>query len=102
MNEDRIYIGEAAFLLDRRIGTIRKWEREGLLPDEFKPERDDRGWRYWSQDQIDGIREWMKEIDLRPGKGLPYNQKTTEEQVRQHLRNLRRPRGRRIVKEQGE
>lgn len=95
--ETRIYIGEAAKQLDRQIQTIRKWGREDILPEDLKPSRDERDWRYWTPEQIENIKHWMKEIDLRPGKGLPHNQNPSEEKVREHLRKLRQPRGSRSV-----
>lgn len=97
MSNDRIYISDAAQQLDRRIGTIRKWQRVGWLPEDLLPARDERGWRYWTQKQIDGIKEWMQVEDLRPGKGLPHNQRPDPEKVREHLRKLRQPRGKRTA-----
>ena len=90
---DHVYIGEAAELLDRRVGTIRKWHREGRLPEELQPQRDERDRRYWTRAQVEGLREWMIETDMRPGKGLPTNQNPDPERVKDHLRKLRRPRG---------
>lgn len=71
-----IYIPEAAELLHRRMGTLRKWERLGVLPDHLMPKRGfgGRQWRYWTPSQIEGIREWIAETDRRPGKGLPHYQ----------------------------
>jgi len=93
--EDRIYIAEAAELLDRRIGTIRKWEATGVLPLHLRPERGKRGWRYWTSTQIKGITEWIQKTDRRPGKGLPHIDKRNAdpEKVRQQIRAMRKPRG---------
>lgn len=88
---ERIYIREAAELLDRRMGTLRKWEQLNLLPIHLLPHRGHRGWRYWTPDQINGIKHWMKETDRRPGKGLP-NYDPGEEEVNQQVREMRRPR----------
>lgn len=90
--EDRIYIQDAATLLNRRMSTLRKWEQTGILPRELLPHRGKRNWRYWTQEQIDGIRKWMRETDRRPGKGLPhYN--PTEADLERAIQQMRKPRG---------
>jgi len=66
--DERVYIPEAAELLDRRIGTLRKWEADDVLPANLMPRRGKRRWRYWSQEQIDLIRAWMIDTDRRPGR----------------------------------
>ena len=48
--ENYIGIAAAAAYLDRMEGTLRKWEREGVLPDEFIPIRDERNRRYWTEE----------------------------------------------------
>jgi hypothetical protein len=88
---DRIYIREAAELLNRRMATLRKWEQVGDLPEHLRPHRGERGWRYWTPDQIEGIKQWMKTTDRRPGKGLPHFN-PTEKQIEQAFSNMRRPR----------
>lgn len=90
---ERIYIREAAELLNRRMATMRKWEQLGVLPAHLRPHRGHRGWRYWTPSQIQGIREWLRETDRRPGKGLPhYN--PTEEQLDAAIESMRTPRTR--------
>lgn len=91
MNDAPIYITEAAELLNRRPHTIREWERQGVLPKDLRSQRSNRGWRYWTRKQIQEIREWMREEDMRPGKGLPHY-KPTEQQVEVHVKRQRRPR----------
>jgi hypothetical protein len=92
-NVTRIYIREAAELLNRRMATLRKWEQLNLLPPHLMPHRGHRGWRYWTEDQIEGIRQWLRETDRRPGKGLPhYN--PTEQQLDKAIAAMRRPRRR--------
>lgn len=91
MNDVPIYITEAAELLNRRPHTIRDWERKGVLPKELRSNRSSRGWRYWTSKQIQEIREWMKEEDMRPGKGLPHY-KPTEQQIELHIARQRMPR----------
>jgi hypothetical protein len=88
---ERVYIREAAEILDRRMGTLRKWEQLGVLPKHLRPHRGDRGWRYWTPSQIKGLQEWIRKTDRRPGKGLPhYN--PTEEELGKVMQKLRRPR----------
>jgi len=90
---ERIYIREAAEVLNRRMATLRKWEQLGLLPAHLRPHRGHRGWRYWTPEQLEGIKKWLKETDRRPGKGLPhYN--PTEKQLDKAITAMRRPRRR--------
>lgn len=91
MAKNFIYIKDSAKFLDRQVGTLRKWDREKTLPDELRPQRDDRDRRYWTQDQLDSIKKWLKETDRRPGKGLKHYHPTPE-QVAQHLAHQRGPR----------
>lgn len=63
-------IGEVADILDRVPHTIRIWQYKGILPDELQPQRDERGWRWWTEEQVEGLKRWVVESDLRPGKGL--------------------------------
>lgn len=88
---DRIYIREAADLLNRRMATLRKWEQLSVLPSHLIPHRGSRGWRYWTPTQIEGIRKWIRETDRRPGKGLPhYN--PTDKELDQAIASMRTPR----------
>lgn len=87
---ERVYIRQAAAQLNRRMGTLRKWEQHKILPKNLMPKRGWRGWRYWTAEQIEGIREWIRETDRRPGKGLP-NYNPTEAQLDQVLEKLRKP-----------
>ena len=43
----RVYIDELAKIVDREMGTIRKWERT-VLPKRLHSKRGYRGWRYWT------------------------------------------------------
>lgn len=89
---ERIYIREAAQLLNRRMATLRKWEQLSVLPDHLIPHRGSRGWRYWTPDQVEGIRKWIRETDRRPGKGLPhYN--PTDKKLDEAILAMRKPRG---------
>jgi len=73
------------------MATLRKWEQLGLLPAHLLPHRGDRGWRYWTPEQIEGIKKWIKETDRRPGKGLP-NYDPTEAELDRAIKMMRRPR----------
>lgn len=84
-----ISISEVGEILNREIGTIRKWEREGKLPKHLLPQRGQRGRRYWTHAQVHGKRglvEWMRKHEMRPGRAFsdPKNEAV-------HVRNLRRP-----------
>jgi hypothetical protein len=90
---ERVYIREAAEMLNRRMGTLRKWEQLGVLPRHLRPHRGYRNWRYWTPEQIDGIREWMKKPARTPGRGLPhYN--PTEKELDRAIAAMRKPRKR--------
>ena len=65
----QVGITQAAKFLDREPGTLRKWERDKVLPDDLLPKRDDQNRRYWSQEQLDTIKQWLIDTDRRPGKG---------------------------------
>lgn len=84
-----IYISELAEIVNREIGTIRKWEHDGRLPKHLLPKRGERSRRYWTHKQVYGDRgiiKWMKRNDMRPGREFadPAN-------ADDHVRNLRRP-----------
>lgn len=89
--EERIYIREAAEILNRRMDTLRKLDRNEL-PDELKAHREESGrrWRYWTATQIAGIFKWIEETDRRPGKGLPH-WNPTQEEVDELIEKLRKP-----------
>ena len=93
--EERVYIAEAAEQLDRRIGTLRKWEANGILPVHLRPHRGKRRWRYWTPRQIQQIKEWIQKTDRRPGRGIPHiDEKNLDpEAVRKQIRAMRKPRG---------
>lgn len=48
---------EAALLRSR--STIRMWERMKWLPEGLEFHRDESGWRYWTDEQLVRVREWM-------------------------------------------
>jgi len=90
-NNDRVYISEACRLLNRTENTIRRWEREKLLPEELISSRDSRNWRYWKLDQINKIMNWIISNRMYPGNGLPnYNPSPFD--IDRHVINQRKPR----------
>lgn len=70
MSEKLLSIGEVAQRLDRVPHTVRVWEYSGRLPAHLMPQRDERGWRWWTEAQVEGIKKWLIDEDIRPGKGL--------------------------------
>lgn len=91
--EERVYIVEAAAQLDRRPGTLRKWDDMGILPLKLRPRRGKRSWRYWTKDQIEDIKKWMEKTDRRPGKGLEHiRTKKDPVATTTHIHNMRKPR----------
>lgn len=66
---DRVYIGELAEILERKPDTIRGWERTGRLPTDLCSQRGQDvdgylGWRYWTSDQVEGIKQWLAKQPL--------------------------------------
>ncbi len=55
----RIYVTDLARIIDRVAHTIRQWEAHKDLPAGCYPRRDEKGWRYWSPDQVDRITAWL-------------------------------------------
>ena len=58
-------IGVLAKALDRTALTIRRWEREGIIPDTFFV--NSRGHRMYSQEQIDIIVQCANEAQIKKG-----------------------------------
>jgi len=88
MENDRWYISEVAKIVNRRPATVRQWDRDKVLPRRLRAKRDGRG-RWWTGAQVDGIIDWMRETDRRPGKTLQYY-RPTEEEVDNHIERMRR------------
>lgn len=91
VHADRVHVGEAAARLDRRPATLRQWCRDGVLPRKLMPRRNEKGWRYWTEEQLEGIARWMRRTDRRPGKGLKHYSPDPE-RLKGHLEGLRGPR----------
>lgn len=88
-DEKRIRIGEASKLLHRREGTIRRWDRDNVLPENLRPSRDKLGHRYFTIDQIDGIMVWIVKTRYFPGRGLKnYDPSPTE--IEKHITSQRK------------
>lgn len=102
--DQRVYIRDAADTLDRRIGTLRKWESSGVLPKNLLPARGKRGWRYWTPEQIEGIKKWIEKTDRRPGRGLPHvDQRNADpDLVQQQIRAMRKPRTKKTIQAERE
>ena len=50
---NKVYkIKDLALRLDRSILTIKRWERQGLIP---KARKDSRGWRIYTEDEVRDI-----------------------------------------------
>lgn len=83
-----ISIGQLSERINRRAATIRMWEHEGLLPEQLRGLRDARGWRWWSAEQVEAIREWS--AGRYPGSSLSWYHPTrdqvdgTIERMRKH------------------
>ena len=75
MSKNLLTIGEVSKEVGRVSHTIRQWERDGRLPKRLLPGRDENGWRVWTVEQVEGLKEWILAEDLRPGKALPFNNK---------------------------
>ena len=79
MVEKRYNIGEVAEKLNRVTHTIRIWEYNKRLPEYLLPSRDERGWRWWTEEQVEALKAWVIKENLTPGKGLPnYKQKESD------------------------
>jgi hypothetical protein len=94
--QELISIGVAAKSVNRSAFTLIRWETSGRLPEHLKPTRNARGYRVFTPEQVEGIRQWMVEERVFPGKALPgvdYNP-TPEQQV-VHIRRAARARRRR-------
>lgn len=84
VEDQRIFIRDAAKMLGRLPATLRSWEYNHMLPKELMPHRTEAGWRYWTPEQIKAIKKWLVDADIRPGKGLPHY-KPTRAQIAQHI-----------------
>jgi DNA-binding transcriptional MerR regulator len=60
-------IKDVALRLDRSILTIKRWEKQGLIP---KARKDSRGWRVYTEDEVQAILKKVRETNyFRNGEG---------------------------------
>ena len=59
--EDRIYTAEAAKIARISKATLLRWLKEGKIPEAA---RDIRGWRVFTEDEVERIREYANTITL--------------------------------------
>jgi DNA-binding transcriptional MerR regulator len=57
MPKEKYYIDEILGEIDRNKTTLIRWEEKGLIP---KAKRDSRGWRYYSQEEVQRIIKLIK------------------------------------------
>ncbi len=63
-------IHEVAEALGRVPHTVRMWERNNRLPGWLLTRRNARGWRVWTEEQVEGLKQWIIDADMRPGKAF--------------------------------
>lgn len=85
---ERVFIGELAMAVHRKVGTVRRWVTAGMLPVHLRPARADSvsSWRYWTPEQVEGIKQWIRDERVFPGTGLP-NFKPNDEQIEALVEN---------------
>jgi DNA-binding transcriptional MerR regulator len=54
-----IRVKDVEKIIDRDRNTILRWEREGLIP---HPQKDSRGWRFYNEKDIEGIKKYMEGV----------------------------------------
>jgi len=52
-----IRVKDVEKLINRDRNTILRWEREGRIP---HPQKDSRGWRFYTEQDIEKIKHYMK------------------------------------------
>jgi DNA-binding transcriptional MerR regulator len=58
---NKVYkIKDVALRLDRSILTIKRWEKQGLLP---KARKDSRGWRVYTEAEVQAILQKVRETN---------------------------------------
>ena len=55
-------ISDIATQVDRSITALCRWEKEGVIP---KAKRDSRGWRVYTENQVEEIIQLIKKIKLK-------------------------------------
>jgi DNA-binding transcriptional MerR regulator len=60
-------IKDLALRLDRSTLTIKRWEKQGLIP---KARKDSRGWRVYTEEEVQAILKMVRETSyFRNGEG---------------------------------
>jgi DNA-binding transcriptional MerR regulator len=54
-----IRVKDVEKIIDRDRNTILRWERAGLIP---HPQKDSRGWRFYSEKDIQVIKKFMAAV----------------------------------------
>lgn len=57
---DRVYMAEIEETLKRGRSTVRTWEAKGWLPESLRFHLDEAGWRYWTREQLEEAKDWVK------------------------------------------
>jgi len=66
MAENLYKIKDLALRLDRSILTIKRWERQGLIP---QARKDSRGWRVYTEEEVQAVLKKVRETNyFRNGK----------------------------------
>ena len=68
MPEDKITRSQAAQELGITVKTLYTWERRGLIP---PPDRDRRGWRWYTPHQMEQIRQFQRRLHPRGASERP-------------------------------
>lgn len=63
-------IGELAQRLDRQRQTLRKWEKQGIIPQAIYRSGADR--RLYTKNQIDAIVECVERFKIKQGQAIPH------------------------------
>jgi len=84
MNTDqRITRSQAAESLGVTVKTLYTWEKRGLIP---PPERDWRGWRWYTPGQMDAIRRYQS--DAHPNRRAPSESPASGISARNRLEGI--------------
>lgn len=51
-----IRVKDVERMVDRDKNTLLRWEKEGKIP---QPQKDSRGWRFYTQEDISRIRQYI-------------------------------------------
>ena len=74
-------ISDVADELKRAPHTVRLWEKRPDFPPDLIPARDERGWRWYTAEQVEGLKQWLIDADIRPGKALRWRMRQKQAQT---------------------